>query len=443
MKRQNEPLSDVVFAPVSDTQAGLDMHEFMGRLWPICRSISGQGLRDTLALIAKELPGLEFHEIASGSQCFDWKVPDEWNIRDAYIVAPDGSRFCEFKKNNLHIMGYSVPVTGEFELTDLQSHLYSLPDMPNAVPYVTSFYERRWGFCISHAERESLKPGRYRVVIDATLEPGCLDYADLILPGESGEEILLSTYVCHPSLANNELSGPVVATHLAKWLQSIPNRRYTYRFVFIPETIGSIIYLSRNIEHMKKHTVAGFMVNCVGDDRTYGFMPSRKGNTLADRAGQHALKHHAGKFDRYSFLMRGSDERQYCSPGVDLPIVSLFRSKYNTYPEYHTSLDDMMFVTPTGLLGGLQSFQRAVQSIEANHTYKALVLCQPNLGSRGLYPTLSTKDTFKKVFGLINVFAYADGEHDLLAIADLLDLPIWELAKAANDLRKHGLIGLC
>ena len=443
MEHRNQPPLDVAFAPISAAQAGSDMHELMRKLWPICRSISGQGVRDTLALIAKELPELKFHRVASGTQCFDWKVPHEWNIRDAYIVAPDGAKICEFKKNNLHIMGYSVPVDEEFDLEQLQPHLYSLPNMPNAIPYFTSYYEKRWGFCISHEQREALKPGRYRAVIDTTLEPGHLEYADLVLPGESSEEVLLSTYVCHPSMANNELSGPVVATYLANWLSAIPNRRYTYRFVFIPETIGSIIYLSRNIEHMKKHTIAGFMINCVGDDRTYGFMPSRSGSTLSDRAGQHALKHHAGTFDRYSFLLRGRDERQYCSPGVDLPIASLFRSKYNTYPEYHTSLDDMTLVTPAGLLGGLQMFQRAIQSLEANHTYKATVLCQPNLGSRGLYPTLSTKDTFKKVFGLVNIFAYADGEHDLLAVADLLDLPIWELASAARDLQKHGLIELC
>lgn len=443
LKPQTESSHDVVFAPVSTQQAGLDMHELMRKLWPICRSISGQGVRDSLAIMARELPELKFHEIASGTQCFDWKVPNEWNIRDAYIVAPDGTKICEFKKNNLHVMGYSIPVNTELELEDLQPHLYSLPQLPNAIPYVTSYYKERWGICISQTERDGLKPGRYKILIDSTLELGVLNYADLVLPGESKEEILLSTYICHPSMANNELSGPTVAIALAKWLKAIPRRRYTYRFVFIPETIGSIIYLSRNLEYLKQHTIAGFMISCVGDDRTYGFMPSRQGNSLADRTAQHALKHHAVNFDSYSFLMRGSDERQYCSPGVDLPIASLFRSKYNTYPEYHTSLDDMTFATPTGLLGGLQSFQRAIQSIEANHKYKALILCQPNLGSRGLYPTLSTHDTFNKVFGLINVFAYADGERDLLAIADLLELPVWELAKAALDLQKHDLIAQC
>ncbi len=431
---------DTVFAPISTARAGTDMYELMGRLWPICRSLSGQGVRDSLAIIAGELPGLRLLDVPSGTKCLDWQVPDEWNIRDAYLVGPDGNRLCEFKKNNLHVMGYSLPVDEELDLDDLQNHLYSLPDLPTAVPYVTSYYRPRWGFCLTHEQRERLQPGRYRAVIDATLAPGRLDFADLVLPGESDEEVLLSTYVCHPSMANNELSGPVVAVQLAKWLMAIPRRRYTYRFVFVPETIGSIIYLSRHLDHLKQHVIAGFMINCVGDERAYGFMPSREGNSLSDRAGLHALRHHATAFEQHSFLMRGSDERQYCSPGVDLPIASLFRSKYNTYPEYHTSLDDMTLVTPAGLLGGLQAFQRAIQGIEANATYTAQVLGEPNLGSRGLYPTTSTRDTFQIVFGLINVFGYADGKRDLLDVADLLDMPIWELAKAARDLQSHGLI---
>lgn len=439
MTRATLPL-DVVFAPTAAPAIGDEMHALMARLWPICRSLSGQGVRDSLDILGGELPGLRRLDVKSGEKCFDWVVPDEWTIRDAYLVAPDGSRICDFSRNNLHVMGYSLPVDEEMDLEQLQSHLYSLPDLPQAIPYVTSYYKRRWGFCLSQVEREKLKPGRYRVVIDATLAPGRLDYADLVLPGESDQEVLLSTYVCHPSMANNELSGLVVATYLAKWLMSIPRRRYTYRFVFIPETIGSIIYLSRNLAQLKRQVIAGFMINCVGDERAYGFMPSRDGGSLSDRAGQHALHHHAGAFEQHSFLMRGSDERQYCSPGVDLPIASLFRSKYNTYPEYHTSLDDMTLVTPAGLLGGLQAFQRAIQGIEANVTYVAQVLGEPNLGSRGLYPTTSTKDTFEIVFGLINVFAYADGKRDLLDIAALLNMPIWELAKAANDLQTHGLI---
>jgi aminopeptidase-like protein len=440
MTRSVQNLLDVVLAPVADAAAGQAMHDLMARLWPICRSLSGQGVRDTLDILAGELPGLARHEVASGTKCLDWVVPDEWNIRDAYILAPDGSRICEFARHNLHVMGYSVPVDEELSLDELQPHLYSLPDLPSAIPYVTSYYKRRWGFALSEQQRARLQPGRYRAVIDSTLAPGKIDFADLVIPGESDEEVLLSTYVCHPSMANNELSGPVVATYLAKWLLALPRRRYTYRFVFIPETIGSIIYLSRHIEHLKRKVIAGFMINCVGDERAYGFMPSRKENSLSDRAGRHALQHQTGDYQSFSFLMRGSDERQYCSPGVDLPVASIFRSKYDTYPEYHTSLDDMTLVTPTGLLGGLQAFQRALQAVEANRTFRAQVQGEPNLGSRGLYPTLSTKESFGIVFGLVNVFAYSDGERDLLDIAGLLGRPIWELAKAARDLEAHGLI---
>lgn len=431
---------DVVLAPIAGTEAGQAMHDLMARLWPICRSLSGQGVRDTLDMLAGELPGLARHAVDSGQKCLDWVVPNEWNIRDAYIVAPDGRRICEFRRNNLHVMGYSVPVDAEMSLDELQPHLYSLPDLPTAIPYVTSYYKQRWGFCISEVERAQLSPGRYRAVVDSTLAPGKVNFADLVIPGDSDEEVLLSTYVCHPSMANNELSGPVVATYLAKWLMAQPRRRYTYRFVFIPETIGSIIYLSRHIEHLQRKVVAGFMVNCVGDERAYGFMPSRTEDSLSDRAGRHALRHHAKSYETHSFLMRGSDERQYCSPGVDLPVASIFRSKYDTYPEYHTSLDDMTLVTPAGLLGGLQAFQRALQVIEANRTFRAQILGEPNLGSRGLYPTLSTKDSFNIVFGLINVFAYSDGRRDLLEIADLLNLPVWELAKIARDLAAHDLI---
>jgi aminopeptidase-like protein len=412
----------------------------MGELWAICRSITGQGVRDSLSILAKELPGLRMDSASSGTKCLDWVVPEEWNIRDAYIVAPDGSRICEFKKNNLHVISYSLPIDLELELVDLQPNLYSLPDLPTAIPYVTSYYKERWGFCISQEQRERLVPGRYRAFIDSSLMPGRLDFADFLLPGKSQEEIVLSTYICHPSMANNELSGPVVAVHLARWLAAIPSRRYSYRFIFVPETIGSILYLSRNLAYLKQHVKAGFMVTCVGDDRTYGFMPSRHGYSLSDRAAMHALKHHAVSFEKYSFLNRGSDERQYCSPGIDLPIASIFRSKYDTYPEYHTSLDDMTLVTPSGLLGGLQAFQRAIQAIEANDTFKAKVLGEPNLGSRGLYPTTSTKNTFHIVSGLINVFAYSDGSRDLLEIADLLQMPIWDLVKAANDLESHDLI---
>jgi aminopeptidase-like protein len=416
------------------------MLNLAAELFPICRSITGEGVRATLRILQRELPSLRMTEVPSGTPCFDWVVPPEWNIRDAYIVAPDGRRIVDFQANNLHVVGYSTAVDAVMSLDELRPHLYSLPEQPDAIPYVTSYYKERWGFCLRHDQLSGLLPGAYRVRIDSTLRPGSLTYGELLIPGAEQREVFISTYVCHPSMANNEISGPVVTTALAQWLQSLPERRYSYRFVFIPETIGSIVYLSRHLEELKQRVIAGFNVTCVGDDRAYSYLPTRLGGTLADRAALHALQHHAGTFERYSYLERGSDERQYCSPGVDLPVASIMRSKYAAYPEYHTSKDDLSLVTPSGLAGGFEALRKAILAVEANAAFRATTLCEPNLGKRGLYPTLSTKDTARQVRSMMTILAYADGEHDLLSVAEMLDVPVWDLAPIAATLERHGLL---
>ena len=275
-------------------------------------------------------------------------------------------------------------------------------------------------------------------MIDSDLKPGVMNYAELVISGETNDEVMLSTYICHPSMANNELSGPVVTLALARWLMSQKNR-YTYRIIFLPETIGSIVYLSRNLEHLKQHVSAGFNITCIGDDRCYSYLPSRDGNTLSDRAALHVLKHIDPEFKRYTWLDRGSDERQYCSPGVDLPIATIMRSKYGEFPEYHTSLDDLNMVTPIGLAGGFNALRQAIELIESNIFLKSTVLCEPQLGKRGLYPTLSTKESGVQVQAMMNLISYCDGR-SLLEIAEIINEPFSKLLSILKPLIDNGLI---
>jgi len=417
---------------------GCRMHQLMTELFPICRSITGDGVRETLRIIQTHIP-LTMHEIASGTPVLDWTIPSEWNIRDAYVLDPQGNKIIDFKKNNLHVVGYSHPVDARVTLAELQEHLYSLEDQPDAIPYITSYYQERWGFCLAHSQRMTLKEGSYRVFIDSELKQGHLTYGELIIPGASQKEIFLSTYVCHPSMANNELSGPVVTTFLAKWIAGRP-RRYTYRIIFIPETIGSITYLSRHLEHLKKHVVAGFNVTCVGDERAYSFLPSRRGGTLADRAALNVLGFMHPDFVRYSYLDRGSDERQYCSPGADLPVVSVMRSKYREYPEYHTSLDDLSLVTPAGLQGAYEVLRECIELIENNRVYRTTCVGEPQLGRRGLYPAIGSKDTYAQVSDMINLLAYADGSNDLIDISTITGVPTRRLYPVIDKLAAAGLL---
>lgn len=417
-----------------------EMYALAEKVFPITRSLTGDGVRQTLGILREILPSLQLKEVPSGTEAFDWTVPKEWNVLDAYVEDERGRKVIDFKENNLHLVSYSIPVEKTVWLDELQEHLHSLPSQPEAIPYVTSYYKPYWGFCISENKRRQLKPGRYNVVVRSTLEHGSLTYAELLLPGEESDEILVSTYVCHPSMANNEVSGPVVTTFLARWLQALTDRRFTYRIIYIPETIGSIVYLSRHLGVIKDRTRAGFVVTCVGDDRAHSFMPSRNGQTLADRVALHVLKHNAPDFNHYSFLERGSDERQYCSPGVDLPVVSVMRSKYGEYPEYHTSLDDMSLISPEGLGGGYEMLKKCLTALEHNRTYRTTVLCEPQLGKRGLYPDVSKKGSANQTRNMMNIIAYCDGGSDLLDVADTIRLPIEQCLPIVGLLAQNELI---
>jgi len=421
---------------------GEKIYGWVRDLFPICRSLTGDGVRETLSYIQNILPEMKVCSVPSGTRAFDWTVPDEWNISEAFIETNNGERVVDFHANNLHVVGYSEPVDCEMTFRELDKHLYSLPEQPDAIPYITSYYQKRWGFCLTETQRNLLrkKPDEiYRVKINTDLRPGELNYGELIIPGRLEKEVLLSTYVCHPSMANNELSGPCLAAALAEYIRNQKDRVFTYRILFLVETLGSIVYLSKNHMEMKKNTLAGFVLTCVGDNRKYSYIASRWGNTLADKIAKHSLTHHVGSFDEYSFLQRGSDERQYCSVGIDLPVCSVCRSKYGEYPEYHTSLDNLDLVSPEGLQGSFDLYCKIIMYLENNKVYRCNVKCEPQLGKRGLYPTLSTKETYSITRNMMNLIAYADGNHTLLEIAELIGVSMGTLIPIAKQLTEGGV----
>ncbi len=419
--------------------AGKDMYELLKKLFPICRSLTGNGVRQTLGEIKKILPSLEIHEVPTGTKVQDWTIPKEWNINDGWIKNSNGEKIIDFKENNLHIMGYSIPVHKKVSLEELKEYIYTLPNQPDLIPYITSYYKERFGFCMSHNQFKSLKDDEYEIFIDSTLEDGSLTYADLVIPGETDEEIMLTTYVCHPSLANNELSGPVLATYLAKYLQGRKNK-YTYRFVFNPETIGSITYITKNLEHLKSKLKAGFILTCVGDYGDFSYVASRYGNTLADKAAKSILSSEQPNYNSYSFLDRGSDERQYCAPGVDLPVCSVMRTKYGEYPEYHTSGDNLSIVSPYSLSETFNIYLKIIEALEENGLYKIKCLCEPQLGKRGLYPTTSTKESGYIVKNMMDIIAYLDGKNDLFDISQITGVKVLEIIEILKKLKKANLI---
>lgn len=430
-----------------------NMYEFAKELFPICRSIAGPGTKKTLELLRDRINQIDGHKskifnVESGKQVFDWTIPNEWHIKSAKLIDPNGKIVVDFNNHNLHIMSHSVPIDTKISYDDLQDHLYSLPDQLDAIPYVTSYYEDNWGFCMKHSDRLKLKKGIYHAKIDSELKQGHLSYLELLIPGQLDEEIFFSTYVCHPSMANNELSGPVVVSELCKWLKQRKNR-YSYRIVFIPETIGSITYIHKNLDDLKFKTYAGVNVTCVGDEGPFSLIHSRKENTISDRMMKNILSQHGQNFKEYSYqLGRGSDERQYCSPGVDLPIVTFTRSRFGTYPQYHTSLDDMTFISQKGLEDSLEVLKLFVECIENNRYFYVRDPCEPNLGKRGLYPTVSTKRTREQVKDIKNVLAHMNywrdpttkDKNDLLDISEKTKISIQKVILISEQLHNLGLI---
>ena len=422
---------------------GRAIYDFAARLFPICRSITGEGVRQTLRIISDALAedGVELtvHEVPSGTPVFDWTVPREWVIRQAYIEDAFGNRVIDMAENNLHVMGYSTPVDRWVDAEELKKHIFTQADQPDVIPYVTSYYKERYGFCMSERQKNALPEGRYHMYIDSELIDGSLTYAEAVLPGSLDEEILITSYICHPSMANNECSGPALLTELIRYVKAIKHRKYTYRFLLNPETIGSITYLSQNYRHLREKLRAGVVLSCVGDDGDYSLVHTRYGSTIADKSLAAVLKYQE-RYKEYSFLQRGSDERQYNAPGIDLPVVGFCRSKYGTFSEYHTSADNMEFITPAGLWGSYDVITQWIDAMEWNEKYRVTVLCEPQLGKRGLYPTVSQKGTYDAVSATVNLIAYADGTNDLFDISERIHCPVSQVVEVVRKLLENDLL---
>lgn len=408
---------------------------------PFPRSLTGPGFKKTLEYLGALNPELEQLHFSTGSSSFDWEVPQEWDIRDAFIEHIDsGERFAEFSTLNLHLVGYSEPVDTTMSLEELKSRIYTQPDQRDWVPYVTSYYRRTWGFCMSENQKAALPEGDYRVVIDSDLFDGEMLLADAVLPGTKEKEIFFSTYICHPSMVNNELSGPVLSAALMKFVKNeIKSPRFSYRFALLPETIGSLTYLQENLDHLKSHVLCGFVLSCVGDERAYSHVQSRMGNSLADRALEAAFVG-LPNVKRYSFLERGSDERQYCAPGIDLPVAGFCRSKYGEYPEYHTSADNFDVVTEEGLAGSYAVMTAIIRAFELGLYPKVGVLGEPQLGKRDLYPTTSQRNTYSDIRTRMDVLAYSDGQHSIFDIVLKIQSPLTDVISEIEILKAHGLV---
>lgn len=419
-------------------QEGTELFEMVSALYPICRSITGNGLRESLRQLQNHV-GLSLHEVPTGTQVFDWSVPKEWNIRDAYIKNGQGTRVVDFQKNNLHVVNYSIPVREKMRLSDLRKHLFTLPETPDWIPYRTTYYKEAWGFCLTQRQLNGLVDGEYDVCIDASLESGHLTYAEYRIQGATNDEVLISCHSCHPSLCNDNLSGMAVATKLARHLTGLP-LRYSYRFLWIPGTIGAITWLALN-ESILPRIKHGLVLSCVGDPGRFNYKRSRRGNAEIDRVVGHVLRRTGEDFAISDFTPYGYDERQYCSPGINLPVGCLMRTPNGKYPQYHTSADDLSLVKPEALAESLHRLLCIVRILEKNHCYLNLnPKCEPQLGRRGLYRSMGGTGGSGFEEALLWVLNLTDGAHSVLDIAERSGLEFSKLDQAAETLLKHGLL---
>jgi aminopeptidase-like protein len=441
MTRSIAELTAVLTEPGRITRSGRGdaMHRLIVELYPVCRSITGDGMRTSLLRI-KECVGLTLHEVPTGTRVFDWLVPREWNIRNGYIRNSRGETVVDFRNSNLHVMSYSVPVKARMPLSELRHHLHSLPGQPDLIPYRTSYYTEDWGFCLSHAQLESLKEGEYDVLIDSSLEPGHLTYGEAYIPGEVTDEILISCHCCHPSMCNDNLSGMALTTFLAAGL-SEGRRRLSYRFLFIPGAIGAITWLALNEETVSRIR-GGLVVACVGDAGPMTYKKSRRGDSEIDRAAAHVLKHSGKPFSIREFSPYGYDERQYCSPGFNLPVGSLTRTPHGEFPQYHTSADNPDFVRAESLEESLAAYMEILEVVDTNQTYmNTNPHCEPELGRRGLYASTGGQThTPDDQMALLWVLNLSDGNYSLLDIAERSGMTFQTISRAAGRLREHGLL---
>jgi len=435
-----------------NTREYAEMDALFDRLFPICRSITGPGLRETLSILGEYLP-LDLFGVPSGTQVFDWTIPLEWRIREAWLAGPDGRKIVDFADHNLHVVNYSAPIDRKLPLEELKPHLHSIPHLPGAIPYVTSYYKERWGFCLPHAVLEKLEPGEYHAYIDSEFVSGELNYAHAVLPGKSEREILISTYVCHPSLANNELSGPLVAAFLYRRLAAWPSREFTYRFVFVPETIGSIAYLSRFGDTLRERVYAGLVLTCLGGPHPLSYKMSRRGDAPIDKTVAKLFRSGEISGEIRPFTPAyGSDERQYCSPGFNLPVGQLARSVYGTYEGYHNSLDDKSFMTIEALVRSLDETEKILRALELDGYYRnRYPYGEIKLDKHGLYPDMNApstaglsgndlRDNRLRLNRILHVLNYSDGTYSLADIADKCGCGLLELEEIVAILKDKGVL---